>query len=106
MVSEQLRVAIMKIPRVRLVERGQMQDILKEQGFQLTGCVSDACAVEVGQLLGVKNIVVGSVGAAGSFILLTVRVLDVGSGEIVFNESVRTRGGIDELLEKGINDAK
>lgn len=42
---------------VRLVERGMMEEVLQEQGFQQTGCISEECVVEVGQLLGVESIV-------------------------------------------------
>ena len=104
-ISEQLRAELMKSPRVRLIERSQMQEILKEQGFQQSGCTSVACAVDVGQLLGVKNIVVGSVGMAGSYTVLSVRVIDVGNGSVVVNESIRTKGGIDKVLESGISEA-
>jgi TolB-like protein len=103
-ISEQLRVELMKSPRIRLIERSQMQEILKEQGFQQSGCTNDACAVEVGQLLGVQNMVIGSVGMAGSYTVLSVRVIDVGTGMVVVNESVKTKGGIDEVLESGIRD--
>lgn len=104
-ISEQLRVELSKAEHIRLIERSQMKEILKEQGFQQSGCTDDACAVEVGQLLGVKNIVIGSIGTAGSYTVLTVRIIDVGTGEIVVNESVRTRGGIDEVLKSGVKKA-
>lgn len=104
-ISEQLRAELMKSQRIRLIERSQMQEILKEQGFQQSGCTSDACAVEVGQLLGVKNIVVGSVGTAGSYTVLSVRIIDVASGSVLVNESIRTKGGIDKVLESGVEDA-
>lgn len=104
-ISEQLRAELMKSPRIRLIERSQMQEILKEQGFQQSGCTNGACAVEVGQLLGVNNIVVGSVGMAGSYAVLSVRIIDVSSGSVVVNESIRTKGGIDRVLESGIAEA-
>lgn len=104
-ISEQLRVELSKSNRIRLIERSRMKEILKEQGFQQSGCTNDACAVEVGQLLGVKNIVIGSIGMAGSYTLLSVRIIDVATGEIVINESVRTRGGIDKMLENGVQQA-
>jgi TolB-like protein len=103
--SEQLRAALMKLAGIRLVERSQMQEILKEQGFQQSGCTNDACAVEVGQLLGVNNIVVGSVGIAGSYTVISVRVISVSTGSIIANESIRTKGGIDKVLESGIGQA-
>lgn len=103
-ISEQLRSELMKSQRIRLIERSQMKEILKEQGFQQSGCTGDACAVEVGQLLGVKNIVVGSVGIAGSYTVLSVRIIDVATGRIVVNESIRTNGGIDKVIELGIGE--
>jgi TolB-like protein len=103
-ISEQLRAELMKSARVRLIERSQMQEILREQGFQQSGCTSDACAVEVGQLLGVKNMVVGSVGMAGSYTVLSARIISVATGSIVVNESIRTKGGIDVVLESGIEE--
>jgi TolB-like protein len=104
-ISDQLRFELSRSKQIRLIERSQMQEILKEQGFQQSGCTSDACAVEVGQLLGVKNMIIGTVGKAGSYTVLTVRVLDVATAEIIANESVRTRGGIDKVLESGIAEA-
>lgn len=101
-VSEQLRSELMKGGRVRLIERSQMDEILKEQGFQKSGCVTDACAVEVGQLLSVNHIIVGSVGSAGNYTVLTVRLLDVSTGVVVFDKAVRTRGGVDAVLEESI----
>jgi TolB-like protein len=101
--SERFRASLQKTGAVRLIERGQMETILKEQGFQQSGCTSDACAVEVGQLLGVKKIVVGSVGVAGSYTVLSARVLDVATGEVVLTEDVQTRGGVDDLVEKGVD---
>ena len=101
-ISEQLRAELMKYPKFRLIERSQMATILKEQGFQQTGCTSDACAVEVGQLLGVQNIIVGTVGKAGSYTMLTVRILDVATGEVRANKSIQTKEGIDGIIENGV----
>ena len=32
-----------------VVERQKMREILEEQGFQMSGCTSSSCAVEVGR---------------------------------------------------------
>jgi TolB-like protein len=92
-ITEQLRAELVKDARIRMIERSQMRSILEEQGFQQTGCISDACAVEAGQLLGVKHIVVGTIVTAGSYTIITARILDVATGEVVVNKSVRTKGG-------------
>ena len=103
-VTEQLRAELHKTGHFRIIERSQMQEILKEQGFQQTGCTSDACAVQVGQLLGVRDIVVGTIGIAGSYTMLTVRIIDVQTGEVIVDETEKTTGGIDRMVEKGIKE--
>jgi TolB-like protein len=103
-VTEQLQTELLKSGKLRIIERSQMQEILKEQGFQQTGCTSDTCAVEIGQILGVKNIIVGTLGIAGSYTVLAVRVLDVATGAVTTSETVKTKGGVDNLLEEGIQE--
>lgn len=102
--SDQLRSEFVRSRQFRIVERTQMEEILKEQGFQSSGCTSDQCAVEMGQLLGVKNMVVGSIGKAGSYTILTARIIDVSSGEVLVQNSQRERGGIDKMIETGIHE--
>ena len=99
-VTEQLRAELQKTGSFRIIERSQMQEILKEQGFQQTGCTTDACAVQVGQMLGVNDIVVGTLGIAGSYTVLAVRIIDVQTGEVMANETVKT-SGIDKMIESG-----
>ena len=59
-----------------------MQQILEEQNFQLTGCTSDECAVEIGQLLSVNTMVAGSIGKVGATFSIVVRIIDVQTGKI------------------------
>ncbi len=60
--TDRMRSELVKTGAVTVVERGQMQQILAEQDFQLTGCTSDECAVEIGQMLGVTKMIAGSIG--------------------------------------------
>ena len=64
--TNRMRSGLVMTGKVTVVERGMMQQILTEQDFQLAGCTSDECAVEVGQLLGVANMVAGSIGRIGA----------------------------------------
>jgi TolB-like protein len=65
---------------MRLVKRGMMEEVLQEQGFQQTGCTSEECAVEVGQLLGVQNMIGGSIGRVGDTFTIDARMISVQSG--------------------------
>ena len=43
------------IRNIKVIEREMMEEIIKEQGFQQSGCSTDECMVEVGKLIGVEN---------------------------------------------------
>ncbi len=98
--SEQLRYELSQSASFNIVERSRMEDILREQGFQQSGCTSDACAVEMGQLLGVSYMVTGTVGKAGDYTIVNARIVDVGSAKVVVNERVKHSGGIESLIDK------
>ena len=50
--TERMRSEIGTTNAVRLIERKAIESIMAEQGLAQSGCVSDECAAEVGQLLG------------------------------------------------------
>ncbi len=52
--TERLRSEIARTQAVRLIERKMLDKIMTEQGLQQSGCTTDECAAEVGQLLGVQ----------------------------------------------------
>ncbi|MBC8403191.1 MAG: PEGA domain-containing protein [Candidatus Marinimicrobia bacterium] len=79
-----------------------MQEILEEQGFQQSGCVTDECVVEVGQMLGAQQMVGGSIGRLGNVFTITARVIDVESGEIINVTTYDHEGDIGSLLKTGM----
>ncbi|MFC1481988.1 PEGA domain-containing protein [Candidatus Neomarinimicrobiota bacterium] len=96
--TDRLRSELVRTGRITVVERGQMERVLAEQDFQMAGCTSDECAVEVGQLLGVTEMVAGSIGKVGSTFSLDIRVINVATG-VITNSIIRDyRGEIDGLL--------
>lgn len=96
--TDRLRSQLVQAGEVTVVERGRMEQILTEQDFQLAGCTSDECAVEVGQLLGVTSMVAGSIGKVGATFSIDIRVIDVLTGKITHTISRDYRGVIDGLL--------
>ncbi|HXP89380.1 MAG TPA: CsgG/HfaB family protein [Fibrobacteria bacterium] len=85
----------------RVLERAQMDQILKEQGFQNSGaCDGAACAVEVGKLLSVDRMLVGSVGLLGRTYTLSLRLVSVGTGEVIRSSMGDYAGTIDQLLTR------
>lgn len=100
--SDRLRTELFKTGRVTVLERGVMQDILKEQGFQQSACSSDSCMVEVGQLLGVSHIVAGTLGKLDRLYTLDIRMVEVLSGKIIYSESVDCQGSIENVITVSI----
>ncbi|MFQ6678284.1 MAG: CsgG/HfaB family protein [Fidelibacterota bacterium] len=83
---------------VILVERGQMSEILEEQGFQQSGCTSDECAAEVGAMLGVQNMISGAFGKLGNTYTIDAKMFSVESGATIKTVSKSYKGEIDGLI--------
>lgn len=96
--TDRLRSELVKTGAVTVVERGQMQTILAEQDFQMAGCTSDECAVEIGQMLGVTMMYSGSIGKIGATYTVDVRGVSVETGQIINTMSRDYRGEIDGLI--------
>ena len=97
--TDRLRSEMVNVGAFQVVERGQMEMLLEEQGFQQTGCTSAECAVEMGKLLGVQAMATGSIGKLGTMWTLDVRMFDVGTGEISKVSSRNFQGGVEGLLD-------
>lgn len=90
---------LVKTKAVRVMERSQMDAILKEQGFQQSGaCDGQECAVQIGKLLGIDRIVVGSVASFGKAYTIAVREVDVQTGEVLVTASKNLKGDFENLL--------
>jgi len=101
LISDRLRGDLFNTGRVNVMERDQMQEVLKEQGFQASGaCTDEACLVQMGQLLGVQALVTGSIGKVGSMFMVNVRMIDVKTAKIVKVVSVDVRGEIEDVVGK------
>jgi TolB-like protein len=100
--SDELEIHLSNIGGYIVIERSERGNILEEQGFQQTGCVSSECAVEVGKLLGSQLIVVGSISKVGSTFAVTAKIVDVQTGKITRTANYKYRGIIDDLLISGM----
>ena len=63
--------------KYELIEKARMQEVLRLQGFQQTGCTEAECAAKLGKILNVKKMVVGGLGKLGESYRLSLRVVDV-----------------------------
>jgi len=97
--SDQLRGQLVNLGAFIVLDRGKMEDILKEQGFQQSGCTITECAVRVGRVLNVQKIVAGSIGKIGKTYAINISMIDVESSRIERSFNRNYQGEIDGLLE-------
>jgi len=97
--TDRLRSELVTVGSFQVVERGQMEMLLQEQGFQQTGCTSAECAVEVGKLLGVEKMISGSIGKIGALYTVDVRMFDVTTGGIERVSKREHRGDVEGLID-------
>lgn len=82
----------------RVLDRGKMDYILKEQGFQQSGaCNSSECQVQMGQLLGVDFIVSGNLVRFGSKYAFRADYIEVSSGQVVQTVEQSESGDLEDV---------
>jgi len=96
--SELLRTELFKTGYFEVTERKQMEKIMKEQEFQLSGATQEDI-VKIGNLLAVELIVMGSISALGKRLFISIRLVDVEEAR------VRAAEKVDALGEEGIPEA-
>ncbi|MBI9103754.1 MAG: SUMF1/EgtB/PvdO family nonheme iron enzyme [Spirochaetales bacterium] len=85
--------------RYTVIEKAQQDQVINAQMDTLKGCVDDACAVEIGELLSADRILLGSVARIGSLHILTVKIIDIQTSRSEKAESIRA-DSIEGLIEK------
>jgi len=98
--TNRLRSMLVKTNSFVVLERGKMDEILTEQGFQQTGCTTTECAVEVGKMLNVQKMVSGTIGKLGSTWTMDISLIDIETSHIEKSFFQDYKGEIDALLNE------
>ena len=70
-------------PSLLVVQREGMEEVIREQAFQLSGRVADESAVRVGRLTGATVLVTGSIAVMEGMLRLDAQVLNVEQGTVL-----------------------
>ena len=100
--TQRLTSKMIELSDYTVVERANIDKILKEQKFQHSGCTDSECAVEIGQLLNADVSVIGTASKFGDTYTLDCRIINVESGEAIRSASFTHTGNIDQLVKDGI----
>lgn len=105
-VSDLLRTELFRGGNFHVMERKQMEKILKEQKFQMSGAIGEEDIVELGKILSVQLMAMGSMNRLGKKFILNIRLVDVEEGKLKAAETVEVysedeiTNGIRTLVKK------
>lgn len=101
--TDRLREELLKSGRYTLVDRSQMDAVLKEQALQQEACITQECAVKVGKLLGVRKIIAGRVNRVEDDLwVLSCQMVDVETAQTLRAESVEQEGKFRAVFGQGV----
>jgi TolB-like protein len=99
-VSDLCRGVIQDTGRFILVDRQSMVHILGEEDFAAAvKCDDTRCVVNYGRKLRAQKMLHGRISKVGDTLVLTMKVVDVGSAAVDALETARVQSGEDELLD-------
>ncbi len=96
--TERLRTEIANTKAFRITDRKLLDKIINEQALQQSGCTTDECAAEVGQLLGAQYMISGSIGKLGSTYTIDIKLVSVTTGSAERAKSISFKGPIAGLI--------
>lgn len=94
-IPENLITSLAEQGDLKIVERGRLQEALKEMKLQLTDIVDEASAVRLGKAVGASAIIVGSFVNIGEKIRISSRLIDVQTATVITGRSATGRVGED-----------
>tara|TARA_Y100001958_G_scaffold145046_1_gene123461 strand:+ start:1859 stop:3601 length:1743 start_codon:yes stop_codon:yes gene_type:complete len=100
----QLEESLIESNRFTVIDKSQRDEILDEQKFQNSGMCDDACAVEIGQLVGAEYLMLGEIIGFGDLYQVNIKIINIEKGDVAEKVTSQIEGGMSDLLN-GIEDA-
>jgi TolB-like protein len=98
-ITDLLSGELVSLKKFDVIDRANLDKVMREQALQQSGCSDQACAVKLGNILNVQKLVVGSVSKLGSKIIITLSFVDVERSRIEMSEN-ETAANDDELMPR------
>jgi curli biogenesis system outer membrane secretion channel CsgG len=70
-------------PGIKVIERAQLNDMLREQDLVLSGRVDESSAIQIGKLLGAQYVLLGQASSIVDNLRMDIRAVDVETSEVV-----------------------
>jgi len=99
--TERLRKQVFDSEKYTVVNRAEMDNVLKEQGLSCSDLTTKQCQIEFGRILQVEKLITGGISKAEDSYFLTVQITDVESAKVEKLEDATCKNcGVDQLLEQ------
>ncbi len=103
--GDRLRDELVVLNKFKVIARDVMMNkLLEEQSLQLSGCTSTECIVQAGNILGAEKVVGGSVSKVEGVYYVSIKIVDVETGQILKAVPYDFNGDISDLLQKGMKE--
>lgn len=101
-VAEWLINALVKDGRFEVIDRGLLKKALEDENLGVDSLADKTSVKKLGELLGVKVVISGSVMKLQNFMVVNARIIDVESASIITAETVKSTTAIqlEELVEQ------
>ncbi len=100
-IQQELNALVVQTKKYQVIERAQVDKLVVEQGFQMSGtCEGAGCGVEIGKLLGAQFIIVGEATFDADIIGVVLRIVNVENGTIVSSAQDKFRGSVDTFINE------
>lgn len=104
--AESLTMGLLKVKALQVIERGQLDAIVKEQNMGQSARVDEQSAPRLGKLLGAKLVVMGSFQKVGDQLQANVRFVDAETGEVDPNRFAQIQGPFNTIFDLQADLAK
>ena len=100
MFMELLKSELQNTKALIMVDQNQIDEVILEKNYQNRECKSQDCGIEIGKLIGIKNIIVGSLNQVADTCKIQAQLVNVFEGETEKSVEKIHIGDINEILPK------
>ncbi|MEK6795131.1 MAG: CsgG/HfaB family protein [Spirochaetota bacterium] len=99
-VGDMFRGEVVSSGAFEVLDRNNMNSILKEQSFQMSGCTESACAVKIGKMLNMEYMLYGTLSKLGTAYIIQAEMVNIETSQITL--SVKEKFGALENADDAI----
>lgn len=101
--SDFIRSSFISIGTFEVISREELNKILKEYEFQLSGLTDESTAIRLGKMFNAEHAIIGTIGIFGKTYIINIKLLNIETGEYLKAESIQSDSKeniLKQIIEK------